>query len=168
MRHAIKDHAGADDGRIGAEPRVPQGIAKNGDSTVPWLCVLHLEDSAQTRLNRHRGKKFRGDVQSVDPVSLIADPKVEAALGHRAQAGENAAIFPVGVVGHGCRKVVPVTLGILGPHQHYPAGVGNGQRSERRMDDAVDGRVGPDAERQSQHHYNRESEIFAQHARAVT
>ena len=147
---------------------MPDRVAENGDIVVPRLHVFGAE--AATQMSRHGEsiEKLGCHFESVDSLGAIGEAQVETAIGHRAQTGEDAASLPVLIVGHGGGKLMPVALHVLGPDHDHPACIGNRERSERGLNNAVDGRVRADAEGERKHHDHREAGILAQHARAIT
>jgi hypothetical protein len=163
-RTAVQRDRPADDRRIAAEPARPQPVAEHDGGRIRAAAVKRVaEERTRAEHVEERGRH----AGSLDRLGLAGAGERVADVRQRGGALEARRL--AAEVEHPARPHrVGRTLGRPVPQEHEPAGVGERQRpQERRIDDAEDGRVGADAQREREDRHGRESGRLAEPAHRV-
>ena len=154
----------AHDRRIAAEPALPQAVAQHHDLAAVGRVLLRGEGAAQDHRSAEEAEVALGDVDAVELLRMVAG-EVVAGAGHVVGGHflEDAGLPLVGVkLGNVGEEAVGQDGGV--EEFDHAIGVGIAERLEQhRIDDAEDGGVGSDAQRQRGYGGDGEGGVLAEH-----
>ena len=157
----------ADDGGVGAEAPPPERVAQ--DELAPRVrpVVRRLEAPAERRADAEQVEVVRADPHARDALGLAA--LRQRRLPEADDRGRLKGARLVAKVGEGRKPdVVGVAFGLPVAEEDEPVRRGVGQRlEERRVEDAEDGRVGADADREGGERDRREPRALSQRPQRV-
>ena len=161
-RERAPDYGGAR-----TEAPAPQAATDedHGCRTEPVVCGVEV--TARHGVDSEDAEEVGRDHLAAEVLGLPSSGHVGVLPAERGQALEAAAVLlPVDEVRIGDRHAREVRRRLAEPHQ--AVGIAVGQRlEENAVDDAEDGGVGADPERQRDHRDGREARVPGQHAQAV-
>ena len=164
-RLLVEIDGGTDDFWIAAEGAAPEIFAEHDDGSGTGLAVFSVEDATHDGLHLKKWKELCGGDRSVDDERFAMAGQRQLMGLHGGEFDEDVAlaaqIFEISVGPAG----VGALLGLLEDVVEL-LGAGIRKRFEQRsVDDAEDGGVCADTERQSEHGDRGEAGILAQHAK---
>jgi hypothetical protein len=149
--------------------RGPRGVRENRVVVGARLSLVVLESASDEGPTPERREERRSDRQRAQLFRLALGGEVDAS--HREQRGvlEGGRLgFPVDVIGNRDRCLGQADERIPVPDEHEPVGIAVRQRAEQDpVQEAEDGGVGADAERQCQHGDGRKNGLLAERADRV-
>ena len=149
--------------------RGPRGVRENRVLVGARLGLVVLESASDEGPAPERREERRSDRQRAQLFRLALGGEIDAS--HREQRGvlEGGRLgFPVDVVGNRDRCLGQAHEGIRVPDEHEPVGIAVRQRTEQDpVQEAENGSVGADAERQCQHGDGRKHRLLAERSDRV-
>ena len=168
VRVAVEDRGAADDAGVGAEAATPQRVGQQHDLIASVDLFVVAQVAAERRSDAERREKRRRHAESEQALRLAGAGQVHRPLAVGIHRRDRPAVAPpVEEVRRRDRTVQPSFARPLLGDRHHPIRVGIRQRSpQHRVDNAEDGGVGADAERQRHQRDNREARLADEHPQA--
>jgi len=144
-------------------------VSDQDDRLRPLAFLLRAEVPAEDRLDSDHAEKRRRDVRSIQTLRLRPFAQVERPAVHGRHSLEGPVLrAPVDEVGSGGGKPGKPLRGVDRDDHHQAIGIGEGERAqEDGVDDAEDGGVGTDAQRQRQHRHRGEAGTLDQRPQPI-
>ena len=148
----------ADDARVGAETPRPQSVAEDRLARTAEVVVAGREAAAKRRLRAHHVEEVGRHHGAAQLFRILpAEERAQRAVVGRERLDAGALRAPVLEPRVRRDVAIEALLGVLHPHHHDAIRVPVGKLAQQeRLDDAEDGGVGSDAERQRQERGERE------------
>ncbi len=171
VRLAVHGKDSADDARVRSEAALPIAVGEHGDRVARLTGALGRRKAASENGARaeHR-EEIRGHAQADDLLGLAAltGDRAGTDLEQRHLFEGLTLLLPVEEIRRRRPFALDPVFQIRLPYQHQAIGVRIWQRPEHhRVDDAEDGSVRSDAQRQDQQGHDGEAGNFAQGAQRV-
>ncbi len=159
----------ADDGRVAAIAALPHGGAQQDRGRRRERVVVGLEGAAQRRFGAEHGEVVGGHEPDAQLFGIVLAGQGRGRRPDRAEAVElRRAVVEVLQLRPGERRPRVALRRLVGPHEHQPLGIAEGQRlDEQRVGDAEDGGVGGHAQRQRGQRGGGEARRLAQPAPGI-
>ena len=157
MGHVVEENRPVQNRRVGAELIHPQHMAEDGHLVLAGLILVGEKGSAERGLDAEDVEVVRRDARAaqLDRVAHARERGAAAGLG-RHEVEHGVVLLPVEKVQRG--DAVALAARRLLEHAHDAVGVRVGERLQQQsVDEAEDGGVGADAERERQQRHDGES-----------
>ncbi len=144
---------------VGAKALPPQAVAQYDHAVAARRHFIGGETAPDRGLDAEHPEVVRRDARSGQPLGFVADGEGDVVRLPRRQVAEYGRLpVDVEVVGHGRRFALRAADAVVLKDDDQASGVGEGERpQDDGVEDAEDGRIGADAERQDGNGGQREA-----------
>jgi hypothetical protein len=167
---AVETDLAPDDPAIAAEPRAPEPVRQDRKTIGLRLGVVFSEGAAEEGLPPQRREEGGRDGEAAQLLGQPVLREVEHAAGEERRVLDRRRLsLAIEVVGNRHARLRQAHQRVPVPDEHEPFGLGIRQRLEQQLvEEAENGGVRADAERERQHRDEREDRVLAEAPERVT